>query len=379
MTHRGRVAPTSPGRPDDKENALSDEATLQARQPGAGSDARFRPPGTWAQPDHFLTAPGSAWYRLVLDLYDTVLAATADFWRARGARAANMSLTTRTVTCADGRGSDACPVAVNVNGVETFLSDSMQFFLEYGCRFTEGGCWGILPSFRAEQPDETHLSEFTHSEAEIPGDLDDVIVAVEAYVRALSGRILDEHGAALRRAIGDIGHVERAAGRDRAFERLTFAEAVELVGPDGVVEHPGTGRTLHRAGERRLIELIDEFVWVTHFDHLSVPFYQAFGDPQRVTAANADLFFGIGEVVGAGQRHSGVDDLRASLATHGIPEEQYDWYVRLKERMPMRTAGFGMGVERLLLWVLGHHDIRDLQLVPRFDGPSAFPAVVDKP
>jgi asparaginyl-tRNA synthetase len=105
---------------------------------------------------------------------------------------------------------------------------------------------------------------------------------------------------------------------------VTFDEAAELLGDDRefVVHDTALGwRGLTRAGERRLIELCGEFVWVTHFDELSVPFYQAVDGRGR--AMNADLLFGPGEVVGAGQRHPDGASTLVALARHRVPAEEY--------------------------------------------------------
>jgi asparaginyl-tRNA synthetase len=335
---------------------------------------------SWASPDHFLRVVDSPWYRLVVDLQDQFVHTTHAFWRERGLTAFPLPLTTRTVTCPTGLGSDSEPVPVTVGGEETYLADSMQFLLEYGCRIAEQGCYTILPSFRGETPDATHLSQFTHSEAEFPGDLNHLLGTVEAYVRRLAADLLDSCGGRLAATVGDIAHLERLVNRSRPFERMRFDEAVKLLGDDAAyVRDEGDWRTLTRAGERRLLELVDEFVWVTHFDHLSVPFYQAFADGDTRVAANADLFFGIGEVVGSGERHATADQVRQSLLSHRVKESDYAWYVRMKSVLPMTTSGFGLGVERFLLWVLRHDDIRDVPVVPRFPTATRFPDPVDRP
>ena len=155
----------------------------------------------------------------------------------------------------------------------------------------------VLPG---EIPDKRHLSQFTHSEAEIPGGLDDVIAYVEGYVKALAAAMLDQYGGRLAGAIGDVSHLERMAGHDGPFARITFAEAVQVLGArPGCIHHQGTWRRLTDRGERELMRRVGEFVWVTHFDHLAVPFYQASGTASGLTATNADLLFGIGEVVGS--------------------------------------------------------------------------------
>jgi asparaginyl-tRNA synthetase len=342
---------------------------------------RLRPPAAaGGAPDLFLERLRSPWYALVADLQDVVLHTTAQYARARGVRNLHLPVTTRTITCPSGLGSDAEPVPVTVSGVDTYLADSMQFLLEYGCRVAPAGCYTVLPSFRAEIPDKRHLSQFTHSEAEIPGDLTEVMAYVEGYVKALARAILDRHGERLAEAIGDVSHLERMAGHDGPFPRITFAEAAALFdGADDCIRDLGNRRTLTNHGELELMRRVGEFVWVTHFDHLAVAFYQGFGDDDGHTATNADLLFGIGEVVGLGERHTEGEALRKAIAKHVVAESDYAWYAQMKSHMPMLTSGFGMGVERFLVWVLDHDDIRDIPLVPRGDEPPAWPASVDMP
>lgn len=338
------------------------------------------PPGTWGNdPDGFLRALASPWYRLLAELLDVVARGTVEFAHGRGLKLLYPPVTSRTVTCPSGLGSDSEPVPVTVDGVDTYLQDSMQFSLEYACRLAPAGTFTISPSFRGERPDPTHLSQFLHSEAEIPGDLDTLVEYVESYVRFVSERILESMASRLHAAIGDVGHIERLV-TSPVFERLSFDECVRVIGDDhALVRDQGDWRTLTRAGERRVLDRVGEFVWVTHFDHLAVPFYQAFSAQDPSKAANADLLFGLGEIVGSGERHASGDEVRQGLALHKIPEHDYSWYVRMKDVMPMRTSGFGMGAERYLMWVLNHHDIRDIPLISRVDEESIWPARVERP
>ncbi len=346
------------------------------------AQALVQPPTTYAgnDIDAFVRALRSPWYSLVADLYDIVWRTTDDYARSRGLKSLAFPLTTRTVTCPIARGSDSEPVPVNVLGVDTFLADSMQFALEYGCRLAPGGCYTIFPSYRGEVPDQTHLNQYTHSEAEIPVRLDEMIGYVDGYVKALAAAVLAEQGDRLARDRGSVAHIERMAGRSTPFERLSFDEAVRIVRDvDGCVQDEGSCRSLSRKGEWLLMERVHEFVWVDHFDTLSVPFYQAFGDEHGRTARNADLFFGLGEIVGGGERHCEPNGLRKSLAMHEVNEQEYAWYVRMRTDFPMVTSGFGMGIERFLMWVLDHDDIRDIPLISRLNEHPAFPDAVVRP
>lgn len=331
--------------------------------------------GGWRPaPDRFLRIFDDPVLRAVVRLQDLVTRTSVDFWAQRGVSNVYLPITTSSVSSPMGLGSDSKPVAVDLFGVKSYLADSMQFMLEYGCRFSANGAWYLMPSFRGEECDATHLNEFFHSEAEVPGGLDEVIAAVEAYVKALADAVLASSPDDVAAIAGDVSHLAHMASL-ASFERLTFDEAIAHLGDDGVswTRAPEGWRTLTRAGELRLMQEISPFVWVTHFDHLSVPFYQAFGDDAGATARNADLLFGIGETVGCGERHVDGDAVLRALHMHRVAASDYDWYIQMKSHRPMRTAGFGMGVERWLMWVLGQSDIRELQLVPRLNGIALAP------
>ena len=315
---------------------------------------------------------GCGWFALVLTLGDIVTRATMRYAFSNGLQVMHLPLTTRTITCPAGPGSDAKPVPVVVEGVQTYLSDSAQFLLEYGCRLAPHGTYCLLPSFRADPPDETHLSQFTHSEAELPGGLDDVISYVEGYVRHLAGAVIDECGSALAASVGDVSHVERLA-QSGNLPRVTHAEAFEFLASVGAAPE------LTRTAERHLLSHFGEFFWLTHAEHLSVPFYQAFDGEDNSRARNGDLYFGLGEIVGAGERHVSADRLRLALRQRGIAAEDYDWYLRMKHERPMLTSGFGLGVERFLAWLLRHDDVRDIPIVSRVGESEDWPSRVDRP
>jgi asparaginyl-tRNA synthetase len=321
----------------------------------------------------FLDIVSDPLYRTIVDLNDLLTYTSTCFWRDRGIKATHFPITTASVSSPVGLGSDSLPVAVDILGQRTFLADSMQFLLEYACRFNTAGAWYILPSFRGEEPDSTHLNQFFHSEAEVFGDLDTVISVASAYVRALAASVLDELGPRLFEQGRSTDHIEQMAEL-RTIPRITFDQAAEhLRGDDRAMISYPDWRTLTRHGEQRLMAEVSPVLWVTRFDHLSAPFYQAFADTSRTKAANADLLFGPGEIIGAGQRHETADDIHAALKLHGVPSSPYDWYIRMKERYPMPTAGFGMGVERWLMWILGEQDIRDVQLALRLKGQCSNP------
>ncbi|MFI6178967.1 amino acid--tRNA ligase-related protein [Nonomuraea sp. NPDC051191] len=332
-------------------------------------------PRSWAEPaKHYLAVLENSWYQHLTLFQDIVAHRTTDFWTANGARYLNVPITTGSISSPMGRGSDSTPVKVELEGVSTYLADSMQFMLEFGCRLSPGGAYYLMPSFRGEQADQTHLCQFFHSEAEIAGGLDDVIRVVEDYLRHLAAGLLEHGRQAVLDVAGGVEHLEELAG-SAALPRVAFEEAVARLrhDPAFVREMGPQCRTLTRAGERELMEQFGGYVWVTHMDHLSVPFYQAFDPDDPTKALSADLLFGIGETVGSGERHANAAELERALALHEVSADEYHWYMTMKDRHPLRTSGFGLGVERFLLWVMKHDDIRDLALLLRFNGQQILP------
>jgi asparaginyl-tRNA synthetase len=310
-------------------------------------------------------------YACLVDLQDLVSYETAQFWRAREVRALHLPITTGSISSPMGLGSDSLPVQVDLFGVPTYLADSMQFMLEYGCRLAGNGCYYLMPSFRGEKADSTHLSQFFHSEAEIPGTLDDVISVADAYVRHLASAVLEHLCADVAGLAGATTHIESFL--DSTTARMTFDEAVHALDEDpSCFQVNDQWRTITRVGEQKLIERHGPGVWLSHFDQLSVPFYQA-GDETQTKALNADLLLGPGEVIGCGERHTFAGDVRKALCRHGVAYEDYQWYVHMKEHRPLQTSGFGMGVERFFMWVLQRSDIRELQLVERYNGEINLP------
>ncbi|MGL5828500.1 MAG: amino acid--tRNA ligase-related protein [Angustibacter sp.] len=335
------------------------------------------PPRSWREPEsHYLVALEHPWYRTLVKLQSDISLLTANFWSGEGALNAHLPITTGSISSPMGRGSDSKPVPIELLGQPTYLADSMQFGLEYVCRLTGSGAYYLMPSFRGEEADSTHLCQFFHSEAEIPGGLDEVLAVVERYLRYLAEGLLALNAALIRDTAGSISHIEEML-RGGPFQQISFNEAAALLRNDTrFIQHAGAPddfRALTRAGERELMALMGPFTWVTRMDHLSVPFYHAFDPENSAHALNADLLLGIGETVGAGMRHATSESLLEALKLHQVRSEDYAWYVTMRERAPLQTSGFGMGVERFLLWLLNHDDIRDMSTLLRFNGVSINP------
>jgi aspartyl/asparaginyl-tRNA synthetase len=334
------------------------------------------PPRSWKDVSrHFSLALTHPWYRAVFALTTELCWSTMDFFRKELLFAPALTpVTTDSISSPMGLGSDSLPVQISLFDRPVYLADSMQFHLEYLLRHGPRGIFYIMPTFRGEDPDSRHLNQFFHVEAEMCGTLDDVMALVERYVGYCAMRLLENHSVTIERIAGDISHLEwmsRATGR---IPRLTFSEVTALLGDaaDLYMFHDGKRINLSRHGEAVLMRQYGGCVWVTHFPPEGVPFYQAV-DPGAKTALCADLLFGIGETVGAGQRHFGPDETMAALRLRGNDLRSYEWYIRLKREHPLQTSGFGLGLERYLLWVLKHDDVRDVPIFLRLKDGYAAP------
>lgn len=335
----------------------------------------MREPNLWkSEKDFYLNVLVNPWYKLLVKLENLVSMETMKFYEEKGIITMHLPVTTGSISSPMGRGSDSLPVKVNLEGIDTYLADSMQFLLEYGCRLNEKGVYYVMPSFRGEKADERHLCQFYHSEAEIPGNLEDVMNLVEEYIKYLSKKILENFKEELEKAIGDVSHIEKIANYKGNFPRITFNQAEQALKEkfgdnlNDYIEYNDGWRNITRKAEQELIKIYNGIVWITNYDILAVPFYQKFDNDLAGTTKNADLLFGIGETVGCGERHQNDMDLLKSMKLHEVDKEEYEWYIKLKEKYPLQTAGFGMGIERYLMWVLKASDIRNMQICLRFNG-----------
>ena len=324
---------------------------------------------------HYINAINDSWYKTICDLESLISKYTYKFYYKKGMKTLHLPITTSSISSPMGLGSDSYPVKIQLFNIPTYLADSMQFMLEYGCRFYEEGCFYIMPSFRGESADERHLCQFYHSEAEIVGTMEDAITLVEEYIKFLTQGIIAEYGKQLEIAIGSIDHLQKMVEL-KVFPRVTLNEAIEILNRNYSgrgYQNNGLFTSINKIGEKNLIDYFNGIVWITNYEHISVPFYQAYCEENHKYAKNADLLFGIGEVVGLGERHYSFLDVEKSLRQHDVSQKEYEWYCTMKKKFPLRTSGYGMGIERFMLWVLKHNDIRDCQLLPRFNGEYVIP------
>lgn len=332
-------------------------------------------PQSWRDPSsHYKVALDSEWYKNLVIIQDEIMQATFSFFREKGIRSVSLPITTGSVTSPMGLGSDSLPVKINLEGQSTYLADSMQFHLEYLLRYIPTGVHYVMPTFRGEKADARHLCQFYHSEAEIQGELQDVIELVNKYIHYTCEHLLKSVSEQIKFFTDDFSHLKNVIEKNSIFPQITFEDACDLLKnkEEFIEKHEEGFATITDLGEKELIKIFGGIVWLTKHEYPSVPFYQK-PDSTGKYALAGDLLFGIGEVVGAGERNITAEDLKESMHLHEVDEDEYEWYLYMKENYPQKTSGFGMGIERFILWLIKHNDIRDVQVIPRFNGISINP------
>ncbi len=316
----------------------------------------------------------SKWYRTIGRILAEIQRSTSLFYDSLHFHQIPLPITCSSISSPFGLGSDSEPVQIELFKQPVFLADSMQFHLEYILRQGYKGVYYIMPTFRGEDPDRRHLNQFFHSELEMEGTLEDVIQVIEGYLHYCTTAIYDKYSQSIRELKGGVSHIEKFLMGQRKIPRIAFEDTVDILPSESRFYKflEGEKVSLTQEGEKYLINHFGGPVWLLYHPIKSVPFYQAWKSDGK-HAYCADLLMGIGEVIGCGQRHTTFEETEIALTHHNVCPQDYLWYLRMKKDYPVLTSGFGMGIERYILWLLNHDDIRDIPLFNRIKGTISFP------
>ncbi|MBR1659203.1 MAG: asparagine--tRNA ligase [Oscillospiraceae bacterium] len=249
-----------------------------------------------------------------------------------------------------------------------------NFALAFGDVYTFG------PTFRAENSNtQRHAAEFWMIEPEMAwADLNDDLECMEAMVKYIIRRVMERCPQEIDffNSFVDKGlreRLEHVASSD--FGRVSYTEAVELLKQSGhKFDYPVEwGIDLQTEHERYLTEEIYKRpVFVTDYPKDIKAFYMRLNDDGKTVAAADCLVPGIGEIIGGSQREERLDVLEARIAELGMKAEDYWWYLDLRRYGSCRHAGFGLGFERMVMYLTGVSNIRDVELHPRTVGNADF-------
>ncbi len=236
------------------------------------------------------------------------------------------------------------------------------------------------PTFRAERSNTPrHAAEFWMIEPEIAfADLEDDMKLAADMIKYILRYVMENCPQELKffNSFYDKGLIERLQGIvDSDFARVTYTEAVELLEKvKDRFEYPVYwGCDLQTEHERYLTEeVFKKPVFVTDYPKESKAFYMRMNDDEKTVAAVDLLVPGVGEIIGGSQREERLDKLMARIQEMGLREEDYSWYLDLRRFGGTRHAGFGLGFERLIMYITGISNIRDVLPFPRTTGSAEF-------
>ena len=264
-------------------------------------------------------------------------------------------------------------------GKKTSLTVSGQlnaenFAMAFGDVYTFG------PTFRAENSNtQRHAAEFWMIEPEMAfADLNDYMDNAEAMIKYVINRVMQRCPQEMEffNSFVDKGLLERlnhVASSD--FGRVTYTDAVEILkqNNDKFDFKVYWGCDLQTEHERYLTEQVfKKPIFVTNYPKEIKAFYMRLDDGGKTVAAADCLVPGIGEIVGGSQREERLDVLEARMAELGLDPADYWWYLDLRRYGSCRHAGYGLGFERLIMYLTGVPNIRDVLPHPRTLGSADF-------
>ena len=236
------------------------------------------------------------------------------------------------------------------------------------------------PTFRAEiSYTQRHAAEFWMIEPEIAfADLFDDMVLAEEMIKYVISHVLEQAPDEMNflNSFVEKGLIGKlTAITESEFVRCTYTDAIEILANSGAdFEYPvHWGGDLQTEHERFLTEKhFSKPVFVYDYPKEIKAFYMRLNDDNKTVAAVDMLVPGIGELIGGSQREEREDVLRQRLAEYGLNEEQYGWYMDTRRFGSAPHAGFGLGFERLIMYLTGMSNIRDVLPFPRTTGSAEF-------
>lgn len=260
-----------------------------------------------------------------------------------------------------------------------------------------GDIYTFGPTFRAENSNTTrHLAEFWMIEPEMAFyDLEDNMNLAEEFVQYLIGYALEHNAEDLNFLAQRLAEEEKQLPQDKRselglmeklkfvlenkFERVTYTEAIEILLNSPAYKKKKFqyevkwGMDMQSEHERYLVEKhFKKPVIVTNYPKDIKSFYMRQNDDGKTVAAMDILAPGIGEIVGGSQREERLEFLEQRMKEMGVPADELWWYLDTRRYGTVPHAGFGLGFERMVQFVTGMGNIRDVIAFPRYPGSAEF-------
>ena len=265
------------------------------------------------------------------------------------------------------------------HGTPAYLSQSGQLYNEANIMaFGRVYCFG--PTFRAEKSKtRRHIQEFWMVEPEAAYvDLWQNLEIQEQFVSYVVQTTLRERQKELESLGRDLSRLEKI---EPPFPRIHYDEAVEMINAaaargdtvppdDEPVPAIAWGDDFGAPHETYVAEQFEKPVFVHHYPSQVKAFYMAQEPERPETCRSADLLApeGYGEIIGGGERSSDLEYLEKQIERHNLPRDAYEWYLDLRRYGSVPHSGFGLGIERTVMWICGVEHIRETIPFPRLLG-----------
>ena len=246
---------------------------------------------------------------------------------------------------------------------KAYLTQTWQLYAEAAIPALEK-IFTIAPSFRAEKSrTRRHLTEYWHTEAEMAWfDLDKTIALVEQLVKYVIKQVLSKNKPELEFLNANMGELKNAL--NKKWKRITYDEALKLLAKHGLKIK--WGKDLRTVEEEKLASLFDVPVFVTHYPKDIMAFYKPRDSKNSKVALCFDLLVKhVGELVGGSERDPSIKEMEKALKTSGQNVDDYKFYFDTRRYGNVPHSGFGLGTERLIMWLCNLDHIRDAIAFPR--------------
>ncbi len=294
----------------------------------------------------------------ILRIRDEIEKAIVDFFYDRGFTRADPPI----LTPASVEGTTTL-FETDYFGKPAYLSQSGQLYLE-ALAMSLGKVYSFGPTFRAERSKtRRHLAEFWMVEPEAAYfRLEDIIDLAEEFVEYIVQRVVERRAVELEIMGRD---VQKLKNIKRPFYRITYEEAIERLRKKGMdVKY---GDDFGADEEKALVEDFDKPVSIMFYPKEIKPFYMKIDDKDPTKVRNFDMLApeGIGEIIGGSEREDDFDKLLERIKEENLPVDVYEWYLDLRRYGSVPHSGFGLGVERTVMWISGASHIRETIPFPR--------------
>ena len=246
---------------------------------------------------------------------------------------------------------------------EVYLTQSSQFYLETMI-FSLENVFTISPSFRAEKSRTwRHLTEYWHAEAEAAWlHNEDMMQVEEKMIEYIVQEVVKNNSEDLQMLGRDIEFLKKIRA---PFQRIRYADLMKMTEEWGLGLKYGDD--LGADEERAIMVHFDKPIFVTHYPSNLKTFYHK-PDPENPSEILChDLLApeGYGEILGGGERISDLDELLKRMEEYGLNKDNYYWYLDLRRYGSVPHSGFGLGLDRLVLWILHLNNIKEAIPYPR--------------